>query len=434
MPENKVLIITYYWPPSGGSGVQRWLKFVKYLPKFGWIPYVFTPENPAFDIKDESLLKDIPIEAEVIKLPIWEPYQWFQKLSKLFTGNAPSAKPNELVVKQNTSLFQKISVWVRANLFVPDPRVFWVKPSVNFLHDFIVENKIRTIITTGPPHSMHLIGLRLKKKNPSIKWIADFRDPWSEWGFLRSLPLVGITRWYIKNLERKVLQTANEVVTVTPSWVKMFEKLGNRKVRLLTNGYDEDDFKNFQRSRSNKFIICHVGIVNEQCDPTPFMKVVKALLINQPELAVDLRIRFIGDVKQSFKDEVQGDEHLYTVTEFVDRVSHNKILDYYREVAVSLLILTGYKHPESYLPGKLFEYIRVGAPVLGVGPENGDADAILKSCRAGDVFKETRVEQIQSYILQSYLQWRSINSVTHVVALDQYTRASITKNLTDLLI
>nr|MCU0397817.1 glycosyl transferase [Cyclobacteriaceae bacterium] len=213
--EKKVLIITYYWPPSGGSGVQRWLKFVKYLPQFGWQPYVYTPENPSFEVKDETLLKDIPIEAEVIKLPIWEPYSMFNRLTLLAGGKEKSSNRNEPEVKPSSG-FQRLATWVRANLFIPDPRIFWIKPSVRFLHDFLKERKIITIITTGPPHSMHLIGLKLKKKNPDLNWIADFRDPWTEWGLWEKF---GTGAWAMRRhrkLEHKVLISADHVVSVTP--------------------------------------------------------------------------------------------------------------------------------------------------------------------------------------------------------------------------
>ncbi|NBP67544.1 MAG: glycosyl transferase, partial [Cytophagia bacterium] len=196
---KRVMVITYYWPPSGGSGVQRWLKFVKYLPQYGWQPYVFTPENPAFDLKDESLLKDIPSEAEVLHFPIWEPYGLFNKLS------GGGVKVNANSAPQADSWFKKISIWIRGNFFIPDPRVFWVRPSVNFLDDFLREKRIRHIITTGPPHSVHLIGLGLKKRNPSLKWTADFRDPWSEWGFLDTLKLSKLARKRHQQLEKKVL-------------------------------------------------------------------------------------------------------------------------------------------------------------------------------------------------------------------------------------
>ena len=212
---KKVLIIAYYWPPSGGSGVQRWLKFVKYLPQFGWEPYVFTPENPSFTIRDESLLKDVPVEAEVIRFPIWEPYESFSKLSGA-VGQRKSANPTDLVSTKNNSLFQKISTFIRANFFIPDPRVFWVCPSVKFLNDFLQENEIKTIITTGPPHSIHLIGYNLKKKNPALNWLADFRDPWSEWGLFDSLKVSGPIRNIHRKLEAKCCEVPIRLLPLHP--------------------------------------------------------------------------------------------------------------------------------------------------------------------------------------------------------------------------
>src|SRR5687767_10726024 len=211
MSEKKVLIIAYYWPPSGGSGVQRWLKFVKYLPSFGWKPYVFTPANPSFEIKDESLLKDVPDEAEVIRFPIWEPYSLFNALS----GKNKKGDKSFIPDSSKRSLFQKFSIWIRGNFIIPDPRVFWVRPSVKFLSEYLKKNQINTVITTGPPHSIHLIGLRLKKNNPSLKWLADFRDPWSEWGFLDSIHTGIIAKSFHRRLEKKVLKAADEVITIT---------------------------------------------------------------------------------------------------------------------------------------------------------------------------------------------------------------------------
>ena len=276
--ERKVLIITYYWPPSGGSGVQRWLKFVKYLPGFGFEPYVFTPENPSFSIRDESLSLDVPKEAEIIRFPIWEPYDAFFRIASFFGSKKPPESAG-FVAGKEMSLFQKISTWIRGNFFIPDPRVFWVRPSVRFLTDFLREKNIQTIITTGPPHSVHRIGYRLKKKNPSITWLADFRDPWSEWGLLDSLMVGNIARRIHRKMESQVLKTADKVITITPFYVRMFEKLSGRPVSLLTNGYDEDDFKNLVIQPTQKFIIRHVGIVNEKCDPRPFMEALEELTL-----------------------------------------------------------------------------------------------------------------------------------------------------------
>ncbi|HKI88004.1 MAG TPA: hypothetical protein VKA38_03185, partial [Draconibacterium sp.] len=173
---KRVLIITYYWPPSGGGGVQRWLKFVKYLPSNGWKPVVAVPENPEYPVIDLSLQEDVPKEAEIIKLPIWEPYGIFKKI----TGRKKEERVNTGLLfdeKKQTSI-EKISLAIRGNFLIPDPRIFWVKPSIKRLKKLIPELNVEAIITTGPPHSVHLIGYRLNKIF-GIPWIADLRDPWS---------------------------------------------------------------------------------------------------------------------------------------------------------------------------------------------------------------------------------------------------------------
>src|SRR6267378_1704085 len=212
MSNKKVMIVTYYWPPSGGSGVQRWLKFAKYLPQFGWTPFVLTPESPSFTIKDDSLIKDVPIETNVSKLPIWEPYDLFFKLSD-WVGKK-DVKQSDFISAGKKSGFQRFSGWIRGNFFIPDARIFWVKPAVKFLERFLKDHAIETIITTGPPHSIHLIGLRLKKKNPALKWIADFRDPWSEWDLLDTLSLAAMARSRHATLENQVLTSADRVITI----------------------------------------------------------------------------------------------------------------------------------------------------------------------------------------------------------------------------
>src|SRR5688572_16473416 len=313
MSEKKVLIIAYYWPPSGGSGVQRWLKFVKYLPSFGWKPYVFTPENPSFAVQDLSLSKDVPVEAEVIRFPIWEPYDIFFGLARLL-GSKKSAKPTDLVSNKKKSAFQSLSTWIRGNFFIPDPRIFWVRPSAKFLDNFLRENKINTIITTGPPHSIHLIGYRLKKKNPSLNWLADFRDPWSEWGFLDTLKVGSIARGFHRRLEAKILATADTIISITPFYVRQFEKLSNRKATLLTNGYDEDDFKSLTFSKTEKFVIRHVGIVNEKCDPRPFILALKELLNENKSFATSAHLDFVGEVHPDMRTFIQAIPEVTQVT------------------------------------------------------------------------------------------------------------------------
>lgn len=433
MSDKKVLIITYYWPPSGGSGVQRWLKFVKYLPSFGWEPYVFTPENPAFDLRDESLLNDVPAEAEVIRFPIWEPYEAFFKISNLFGSGKKKSSPAALLSGKKKSFFQQVSTWVRGNFFIPDPRVFWVRPSVKFLEDFIRDQKIRTVITTGPPHSIHLIGMRLKKKNPSINWIADFRDPWSEWVLLDSLQAGRIARSIHKRLERNVLQRADKVITITPFYVRHFEKLGGRKVHLLTNGYDETDFVSLAIVPQSKFVIRHVGIVHEMCNPRPFMQIVEQLMQVDENFAKDIHLDFTGEVHPDFKQFVARSSSLNAVTTFTPSVPHKQLMHVYGTSSVLLIVLVGYKDAEGYMPGKLFEYLATGLPVLGVGPGNGDAANLLRDSNAGVMLEPDQTEAIRNQLLNLYRQWKSGNKQASPQPATQYSRRGITEKLTELL-
>lgn len=431
MPEaelrNKVLIITYYWPPSGGSGVQRWLKFVKYLPQFGWQPYVFTPENPSFDTKDESLLKDVPPEAEVLHFPIWEPYTLFNKLSGGKSGNM-----NANSAPKADTLFTKISIWIRGNLFIPDPRVFWVRPSVNFLDDFLREQKIRTIITTGPPHSVHLIGLRLKKKNPSLKWIADFRDPWSEWGFLDTIKVGALARSLHKRLERKVLHAADRVTTITPFYVRHFQHLGDRPVTLLTNGYDTEDFEGFELKRPEKFVIRHVGVVNDKCNPRPFMEAVETLCKKEPAVREVIQVDFLGQVNETFQSYVKQSPLLKSITSFSPPVPHKQVIRLYEQSAVLLLILTGYKDAEGYMPGKLFEYSATGLPIVGIGPTEGDAANFFKESNTGIMIASEDSSGIQEVLTRHFINWQaSLFSPSQVSTA--YSRKAMAEKLTQLL-
>ena len=186
--KKKVLIVVYYWPPSGGSGVQRWTKFVKYLRDFGLEPIIYTPSNPERPALDTSLENDIPEGLEVIQRTIWEPYSLYKKFvgidkeEQLGSGLMISGKEN--------STLQKFSIWIRGNLFVPDARRFWIQPSIKYLTSYLLENPVDAIVSTGPPHSLHLIGLGLSKKT-HIPWLADFIDPWTNIDFFEELKLNG---------------------------------------------------------------------------------------------------------------------------------------------------------------------------------------------------------------------------------------------------
>ena len=430
---NKVLIITYYWPPSGGSGVQRWLKFVKYLPAFGWEPHVLTPENPSFAVKDPSLEKDVPAEAEVMRLPIWEPYDLFFRIAGLF-GSKKQVTPTAMVSSENRSFFKTVSTWMRGNLLIPDPRVFWVRPAVSFLSDYVTRNQIQVIVTTGPPHSIHLIGLKLKKKFPQVQWLADFRDPWSEWGMWDSLSVGTLARRVHSRMERKVLEKADDIITITPFYVRRFQHLAKRPVTLLTNGYDEEDFSDVVYARSEKFLIRHVGLINERCDPRPFMRALKAEMKSNPELASDVELEFIGEVHPDFQQFVKQDPLLSGSTIFSGNIPHDTLIRLYGSSSLLLLILTGYKDAEGYLPGKLFEYFATGLPVMGVGPVSGDAALLLNETQAGVMIASDDQDGMKSALREAYLKWKH-NDEPQVnrTSVKKLSRREMTGTLAQLL-
>lgn len=409
---KKVLIITYYWPPSGGGGVQRWLKFAKYLPEYGWEPIIYTPENPDFSIQDASLLEDVSDDLEVIKLPIWEPYQLFTKLSGKKT-------PSQGLISSDKkkSMFTNLALWVRGNFFMPDPRRFWVKPSVKFLTDIIERNNIDAIVTTGPPHSMHMIGLGLKKKL-SVRWIADFRDPWSKWDMLDNFKLSFFAKKRHQKLELKVLQHANEVVTVSETWAAEFQLIYNREYKVITNGFDEDDFKSITAKKSNEtFVISHFGLINDFRNPKNFWKALK-------EVSTDKKIvvRLYGMIEHSIVDFIKADEVLNRIIDIRPSISHKDVLNAYAESDLLLLLFNDSKNAKGHIPGKLFEYLASKRPILAIGSKEGDASKIIETSNSGQVYsyKENLTAGLQLMFEKAELGNQSI---------EVYSRKNLTGKL-----
>lgn len=396
----------------------------------GWEPIVFTPENPSFTIQDESLQKEIPPSVEVIKLPIWEPYDIFFKFSKFF--GKKTIRQSDFISTDKRSFFQKISTWIRGNFFIPDARIFWVKPSAKFLEDFVKSNKIEAVITTGPPHSVHLIGLRLKKNIPRIKWVADFRDPWSEWDLLDTLSLTSIARRIHQKQEREVLTVADSVITIAPFHVWRLEELSGRKVNLLTNGFDIDDFSSIKRRKTLKFTLRHIGIVDELRDPRPILQSVKELCSIETGFAENVTIEFIGNINSAFRKYVEDDEMLKSIVSFRDTIPHSKLLQLYGETDVQLLVLAHTTIAPGNLPGKLFEYLASGNFILGTGPTNGDAAAVLRETNAGIILERTDHDGIKDAIMKFYDEWRGGNSAMKR-DVSGYSRENLTRQLVTLL-
>ncbi|MDO9554312.1 glycosyltransferase family 4 protein [Rhodonellum sp.] len=420
---KRVLIITYYWPPSAGSGVQRWLKFAKYLPDFGWDPVIFTPENPDFELRDESLLKEVEPQTEVLKFPIWEPYGIFRKLKGEKLGDTA-----KVLEKKEKSILDQLGISLRANLLVPDPRVFWVRPSVKFLKDLVDQGQFQAVITTGPPHSMHLIGRNLKRKT-GIPWLADFRDPWSQWEFLDALPMMKMVRNIHKKLEMSVLKEADTITTISPTFQKDFEALAHKKIHLLTNGYDPSDMPGNWSDilpDQGKLEIVYTGVIDSIRNPIPFLEAMQAVFEKSEN---PVKLRFVGKVSEQVQEFIAEEEWRRAHVALEGYVSHEEVFGFYQKAHLLLLILTDTKNAKGNIPGKLFEYMATGRPILALGDPYGDAAIILKKANAGQVFAHTDREGVQTF-LREFISQRDFPVSDSVV---QYSRKQRTQVLAQLL-
>jgi glycosyltransferase involved in cell wall biosynthesis len=427
---KKVLIITYYWPPTGGAGVQRWLKFSKYFRKFGWEPIIYTPSNPDFPINDDTLLKDIPADLTVLKTQITEPYDIYRKIMR--KKKTETVNQGFLSEGKENTLLQSAMIWVRGNFFIPDARKFWIKPSISYLSDYIIKNKIDAIISTGPPHSMHLIAMGLKQKF-NLPWIADFRDPWTQIDFYSQLKLSSFADNKHKKLEHQVLTQADKVVTISPSCGKDLEKLGNRKVDVITNGFDTDDFKfDSDLKLLDGFLFHHIGALNKDRNPYTLWKVLGDLCTEFSDFKKDLIIKFTGKTDAiAFESLMQNG--IIDNSQKTDYLPHSEVVKLMAQSPVLLLPLNNTPNNAGVLSGKLFEYLAAKRPIFGIGLPDADAAAILKSTQAGTMVHFDDYEGTKKAVLDLYQKYKSNQLSISSSSIDKYSRENCAKHYASLL-
>ncbi len=427
MEHKKILIITYYWPPAGGPGVQRWLKFAKYLPDFGWKPIVYTPENPSYPLLDESLLKDVPENLEIVKTKIWEPYQLAEKLNK----SNKKFKAGQFDVGKNQSWKSKLSIWVRGNFFIPDARVFWVKPSVKFLEHYLKENKIDVVVTSGPPHSLHLIGLDLKKKLPHLKWIADFRDPWTEISYYKHLKLTKSSDNKHRQLESDVFKNADITLATSYTDAENFRKNGANAV-CITNGFDETDASQDIPYTDPKFTLSYIGVLEQLRNPENLWKALDDLVKTNSDFAENFCLKFAGRIDDKILHEIENSSLKKHISN-LGYLSHDKAIE---EMAKSsLLLITNFPNQSSkgIIPGKIFEYLATGKQIISFGPDDADVSKILNETKAGKHFGYTDSESIKSFILEKFELWKTGNLSENDQNIEQFSRKNLTKKLAEIL-
>ena len=439
---NRVLIITYYWPPTAGSGVQRWLKMSKYLPQYGWQPVIYTPENPEAGMTDESLLRDIAPEAEVIKRPILEPYAVFNALTgnkgknsgKASTG---SGAVNPINAVGHKSPLMRLSLWLRANVFVPDPRFLWIRPSVRFLKQYLREHPVDAIVSTGPPHSMHLIA-RALHRSTGIPWTADFRDPWTRIFYFKHLPLTRRSRKRYAAMELSVLREADHVVAVTDNMVRDFlDELGpgqqdKGKFHVIENGYDEADFTGITAAELPAgFNLVHTGLFSAEGNPRRLWKVLAELCRDLPGFGRDLHLTFAGktdpEILAAVREAGLGDR--LTDRGYIPHHEANRL-----QKAADLLLLPLREEPEAagILTGKYFEYLAAGRPIAAFGPHGSVLERSLAATRTGRIFDWEEEAPLKEYLTALYT--RTLTFSPDPGAISAYTRRSLAGRYAEILL
>ncbi len=424
---KKVLVISYYWPPAGGGGVQRWLKFTKYLPLNNIQPVIVIPDGPDYPVLDLSLKEDIPDNITTIKIPIWEPY----KLFKLFSRKKKEENVNSglLGKSKKKSLVEKVSLWVRGNFLIPDPRVFWVRPTVKKIHQYLKESDIDIIITTGPPHSIHLIGLKLKRKT-GIKWIADFRDPWSEIDYLEIFKPSALAMKIQQGLEKKVLTSADKIVTVSENWSSDLKRLGAKDVAVITNGFDSDDFKDFNFNlKRNKFILLYSGILHEYRNPEFLWDELEQLCRTDAAFALKFELRLFGTIDDKVIDYLESLPYVGKRFYYGGYISHHQLLEQYEKASLLLLLQNNTENALGHIPGKVFEYMATRIPVLGIGNPDSDVARILNEVNAGVLYEPSQLNNIREYILKV----ENIKDFPKSDSFNKYSREKLTQNLVKIL-
>jgi len=398
---RKVLIVTYYWPPSGGIGVNRCLKFSKYLRKFNWEPIIYTTKNANYPFIDEKNLEEIPDGITVLKKPIIEPFAAFRFLSGRKKGDAMS---NPIHVRRKKSKFiDNVAIWIRGNFFIPDARSLWIKPSVRFLKKYINENPVDAILSDGPPHTNTVIACRISKKF-NIPWLMDFQDPWTQVDYYS---LFKLTKWANNKhhrMEQEAFKQASVTTIASPSWKSDLEKIGAANVHTIYWGYDEQDFEYLNQHLDNTFSISHAGLLGYDRNPEVLFKVLQDLKTEIEGFSKILKLKLAGMVDYEVLEKISDyglDENL----ENIGTVSRKNALRLIMNSHILLLPINKAKNAKGRIPGKLFELLRTGRPILYLGPTESDVYKIINETGHGSCFEYEDYMGIKNFIVRKFKQF-----------------------------
>jgi hypothetical protein len=425
---KKVLIITYSWPPAGGIGVLRCLKFVKYLRDFGWEPIVLTAEKPSYQFLDYDNVKEIPEGIEIHKVPIFEPINAFKKI----TGRKKEVPLQNITNNsaKKKSILDKFGMWIRGNFFIPDARSAWIKPCVNYLDKYLENNHIDAILTDGPPHTNTVIGLRIAQKH-NIPWLADFQDPWTQVDYYKELYIGKRADRIHKALEQEVFKAAKKITVASPSWKKDLESIGGKNVDVIYYGFDETDFAGFSAKKEDAFVIFHGGLLGQDRNPETFFAVLRELINLYPIIGSTIKLKFAGEVDLTVKNALEK-HNLIEYTNLMGMIPRKQVIQEYEKASLLLLPINKADNAVGRIPGKLFEILRSAKPILVLGPDDGDVKAIVEAEKRGRSFDYDDKALLFSFMEDLILK-NNTESLNFKSNIDSYSNRLITEKVATYL-
>lgn len=421
----KVLILTYYWPPSGGSGVQRWVKFAKYFRDFGIEPIIYTVENPKYAIEDHKIQEELPRDLTIIRYPIKEPNNFIS----FFKGSKGIKKTSAGFLNPNPSRKEKLMQYIRANYFIPDARMLWIKPSIKFLTKYLKENPVDAIVSTGPPHSVNLIGLGLKKRM-GLPWLSDFRDPWTEIDYFHHLPHSKKTIRKHHKLEQEVLKQADAVVVIGDQMKKSYERY-SQDVHVIHNGYDDELTEEFRVSLDKRFTIVHIGLMNSDRNSYSLWKAIGELCNENNDFAHEYMVKLIGEVANDVHKALE-ENGIKNVNE-LGYLPHKEAIQHQYSAQILLLAVNKIPGAKGVLTGKIFEYLKAERPILAIGPEDGDLAAVINETNSGCIIDFEDVQKIKSQLLCWFKAYQQGKLSIQSKNIEQYHRKNLTGKMAALL-
>lgn len=425
---RKVLIVTYYWPPSGGPGVQRVLSFARYLPEFGWEPVILTVENGDYSSEDRSLLRKIPEDLKVYKVPAWEPFNLYRRL----TGKKKGEKiPTHILgSQQKQSLMERLSRFIRLNLFIPDARIGWIHNLYKKGMEIVGKENPQLILSSSPPHSLQLAVRKIVRKT-KVKWLADFRDPWSDFFHYQEKGRLYPARSLDLFFEKSVLRSVDAAVSVSPAAVKLFEeKFPDLKTSVIFNGFNRKDYENISPVRHSRFTIFYAGNMRKSQHPDMFFHALQSMIEKGND---DINVRIAGSIHPDIREALKK-KNLINYFTFLGYLEHPDVICEMANADLLLLLIPQTSKNEGIITGKLFEYIASGNPVLGFGPENGDAASILNETNTGHM---TDYGKNPENVLEAYYAVYKQNRKQYAESIPKmvlkYSREASTHNLADFM-